>query len=75
MTGVMRRFPELLGIGIDEGTALIVRGQAGEVLGPGRVHFYDYRGGPPAGEQDYTAIAAGERYDLAQRKPIPIPAP
>ncbi|MDX1947972.1 MAG: Type 1 glutamine amidotransferase-like domain-containing protein [Pirellulaceae bacterium] len=75
MTSVMRRFPQLLGIGIDEGTALVVRGSAGEVLGPGRVHFYDYRSGPPAGEQDYTAIAAGERYDLAQRKAVVTPAP
>jgi cyanophycinase-like exopeptidase len=73
MTGVMLRHPQLLGIGIDEGTALVVRGSIGEVMGAGQVAFYDYRNGPPAAEPDYTAAKAGERYDLAERKPVSKP--
>jgi cyanophycinase len=68
MTGVMRRFPQLLGIGIDEGTAIIVQGQSAEVLGAGQAHFYDYRKAPAACEPDFTALKAGEIYDLVERK-------
>jgi cyanophycinase len=35
--------PQLLGIGIDEDTALVVRGNVGEVLGAGGVTFVDGR--------------------------------
>jgi cyanophycinase len=35
--------PQLLGIGIDENTALVVRGQLGEVVGAGGVTFVDGR--------------------------------
>jgi cyanophycinase len=70
MTGLMRRYPQLLGIGIDEGTALVVRKQTAEVLGRNNVHFYDYKSGPPAGERDYTLVKPGHKYDLAQRRVI-----
>ena len=71
MTGVMRRFPQLLGIGIDEGTAIVVQGQSAEALGAGQAHFYDYRKAPAACEPDFTAIKAGEKYDLVERKVVP----
>ena len=70
MTALMRRHPKILGIGIDEATALIVQGQIGEVLGRGKVHFFDYRQGPPAGNDDFTAVAAGGKYDLSERKVV-----
>lgn len=38
---VLRRHPDLLGIGIDEGTAIVVRGDRAEVLGRSRVALYD----------------------------------
>ncbi|MEX2175300.1 MAG: cyanophycinase [Pirellulaceae bacterium] len=68
MTAVMHRFGQLLGIGIDERTALIVRGQTAEVVGAGQAHFYDYRAGPPTETPDYTAVPAGKQYDLVERK-------
>jgi cyanophycinase-like exopeptidase len=68
MTALMSRYPQLLGIGIDEGTALVVQGQRAEVLGKNGVHFYDYRSGPPPGERDYALLKAGQRFDLALRK-------
>ena len=68
MTALVRRYPQLLGIGIDEATALVVQGGAAQVIGRGRAHFYDYREGPPAGERDYTPVVSGQTYDLVRRK-------
>jgi cyanophycinase len=71
MTSLMRRYPQILGIGLDEGTAIVVQGQIAQVIGRGMVHFYDYRAGPPAGDKDYMQTAAGQKYDLAARKAMP----
>lgn len=68
MTALMRQYPQLLGIGIDEATALVVQGQRAEVLGKNGVHFYDYRSGPPAPDRDYTSLKAGQSFNLAERK-------
>ena len=68
MTGLMKLYPQLLGIGIDEATAIVVTGHMAEVLGKSKVAFYDYRDGPPAGEKDYVEVKAGEKYDLKERK-------
>jgi cyanophycinase len=68
MTILMRHYPQLLGIGLDEGTALIVQGQVARAMGRGTVHFYDYKSGPPAGEHDYTLVTAGHKYDLVERR-------
>ena len=70
MTAVMQRHPQLLGIGIDERTALFVSGQTANIVGTGQVCFYDYRDGCPTGENDYTALKAGQQYDLVARKPV-----
>jgi len=67
MSRLMRRYPHILGIGLDEGTAIIVRGSIAEIIGRGTAHFYDYRPGPPAGEQIFTPAAEGQRYDLVGR--------
>ena len=70
LTSVVRRHRGLLGIGIDEATALVVHGQTGEVIGRGSVHFFDYRSGVPAGERDYQSVAAGGKYDLVERRVV-----
>jgi cyanophycinase-like exopeptidase len=67
LTAVVQRFPQLLGIGIDEQTALIVRGQTAEVLGAGRAHFFDNRSPSQAGEPKVVVLDPGERYDLVVR--------
>ncbi|MEO5590587.1 MAG: cyanophycinase, partial [Gemmatimonadaceae bacterium] len=36
-------YPEIMGLGIDENTALIVRGEVGKVVGQGGVTFVDGR--------------------------------
>lgn len=82
MTSVMKRHPQLLGIGIDEATALIVQGETALIMGRGKAHFYDYRnrGGeasansaePPAAADapDFIAVKAGETFDLVKREKI-----
>lgn len=70
MSGLMKRYPQYLGVGIDEGTAVIVQGSVAEVIGKSKVGFYDYRNGLPSRETDYTPVPAGRRYDLVRRKVI-----
>lgn len=70
MTQLMKFRPQLLGIGLDEATAIVVRGSTAEVLGQSEAHFYDYRTGPPQSEKDYTSLKAGQKFDLLQRKAL-----
>ncbi len=69
MTALMRHYPQFLGIGLDEGTAIVVQGFTAQVIGSGGAHFYDYRTGQPAGERDYQLLRVGSQYDLARRHP------
>jgi cyanophycinase len=59
--------PGLLGLGIDESTAIEVHGSAFRVLGRGHVTIFN--GSQPAG-RDSTALDAGARYDLEHRVPL-----
>jgi cyanophycinase len=68
MTALMQARPQLLGIGIDESTALIVQGHVAEVLGKNAVHFYDGRKEVEEGQPDYESVKAGGKYDLKERK-------
>lgn len=70
MTGVVAAHPQLLGIGLDESTAMVVTGQRAEVIGAGQVHFYDRRQPIVEGKPDYESVSAGEAYDLVERKPL-----
>lgn len=68
MTQLMKVYPQYLGIGIDEATALVVQGQIADVIGKGKAHFYDTNRKIEKGQPDYEAISAGGRYDLKERK-------
>jgi cyanophycinase len=74
MTGFIAKYPQFLGIGIDETTALVVQNSTAEILGKGKVHFYDSNKKPKPGEPDYEALPAGTKYDLVNRKVI-VPKP
>ncbi len=65
---VLRRHRALLGIGLDEATAIVVQGDACRVLGAGKVRFFATADDEPA------VLAAGGRYDLAARRVLPAPA-
>jgi cyanophycinase len=64
---VIERHPELLGIGIDEDTAIIVRGDRFEVIGNGYVAIYDHDRRLDSGGLFYL-LAPGDRYDLKARE-------
>lgn len=80
MTTVMKRHPQLLGIGIDEATAVVVQGDSAQIMGRGSAHFYDYRsraaaansGGsgdvPLSDAPDYISVKAGENFNLVKRE-------
>jgi cyanophycinase len=57
--------PELLGIGIDESTAVVVRGNSFEVIGRSRVAVYD--GTTRTRRLGYYFLDPGEKYDLQSR--------
>ncbi|MFQ5633589.1 MAG: hypothetical protein ACE5I1_32900, partial [bacterium] len=59
--------PELLGIGIDENTAIIVRGDAFEVVGQGYVAIYDHNKMLDSGGRFYF-LAPGDQFNLNTRE-------
>lgn len=65
---VMEAHPELLGIGIDENTALVVQGDEAEVIGQSYVLIYD--GAVEVGDHGgpFYFLAPGDRFDLARRE-------
>ena len=74
---VIRRRPDLLGIGIDEDTAIVVRGDRFDVIGRSYVAIYDYERLLDAGGLFYF-LSPGDAYDLAAReafRPHPVRRP
>jgi cyanophycinase len=70
MTELMKTYPQYLGIGLDEATAIVVTGHTAEVMGRGKVHFYDRRKPVEEGKPDYEDFPAGTKYDLKERKAL-----
>jgi cyanophycinase len=81
----IRKSPQLIGLGLDEATAVIVRRDTLEVVGKSYVVIYDHntivrsdnKHITADNKEDYTAssgpfffLSAGQRYDLANRKVI-----
>jgi cyanophycinase len=62
---VLSAHPYLLGIGIDESTAIVVRGNSFEVIGSSQVAVYD--GTRRTGRRGYYFLTAGDRYDMEAR--------
>lgn len=61
LRSVIKRLPQLLGIGLDESTAIIVQGTKAEVIGENAVFFLD------GVSENETRLVRGESYDLAKR--------
>jgi cyanophycinase len=73
---VIEKYPELLGIGIDENTAVLVQGNRMEVLGESFVAIYDhnlwpkepdYRGAIPNNGK-FFLLRRGDVYDVKERR-------
>ena len=63
---VIEAHPELLGIGIDEGTAVVVAGDQFRVIGKSYVAIYDHQHMLDSGGRFYF-LRAGDRFDLRAR--------
>jgi cyanophycinase len=77
MFDILKNRPELLGVGIDENTAIVVQADTLEVIGKSYVLLYDgsfwSREGSdlkhlPEDDALFYFLRAGDRYDLAERK-------
>ena len=64
---VIEKFPNLLGIGIDEDTAIVVQGDRFEVIGKSLVAIYDNER-TVAGDGRFYFLRPGDSYDLAERQ-------
>ena len=75
---VVARHPEVLGIGLDESTAIVVRGQQFEVIGASKIAIHDGRIVKGAqerngGKKKYFFMGPGEKYDLTKLERIGKP--
>lgn len=79
MFDILKNKPELLGVSIDEGTAMVVQGNTFEVVGPSYVIMFDRtfwsREGSrlktlPSKDNLFYFLRDGDKYDLKNRKVI-----
>jgi cyanophycinase len=76
---VVAKHPDVLGIGLDESTAIVVQGQEFEVVGASKVAIHDGRIVKGAqerngGKKKYFFMGPGEKYDLTKLERIGKPA-
>jgi cyanophycinase len=71
---VVAKHPDVLGIGLDESTAIVVQGQEFEVVGASKIAIHDGRNVPSERQQrngkKYYFMGPGERYDLTKLERI-----
>jgi cyanophycinase len=65
---VVKKWPELLGIGLSEATAIIVKGDRFEVMGAWKVAVHDNTRLYQPWEKPYFVLAAGDVYNMKTRK-------
>lgn len=67
---VMKRFPDLLGIGLSEGTAIVVNGDRFEVIGRWKVAVHDNTRATQPWEKSWFVLGAGDVYDMKARRVV-----
>lgn len=70
MAHLKRLHPQLLGLGLDEGTAVLIRGEDLDVYGFNRVSVYDLMDTEQQGEDDCEILLADDRYNLLERSRV-----
>jgi cyanophycinase len=79
---VIKKYPQMLGIGLSEGTAIVVTGDRFEVIGKWKVAIHDNTRVYQPWEKPYYILSAGDIYNMKTRKiekygtgsPVPPPA-
>ena len=67
---VIQKFPNLLGIGLSEGTAIVVKGDQFEVMGKWKVAIHDNTRQYQPWEKPYFVLGAGDVYDMKARRVV-----
>jgi cyanophycinase len=65
---VIQKFPNLLGIGLSEGTAIVVKGDLFEVMGKWKVSVHDNTRLYQPWEKPYFVLSPGDVYDMKARR-------
>lgn len=65
---VIQKFPNLLGIGLSEGTAIVVTGDTFEVMGKWKVAIHDNTRVYQPWEKPYFVLSPGDVYDMKARR-------
>jgi cyanophycinase len=65
---VIQKMPNMLGIGLSEGTAIIVAGDKFEVMGKWKVAVHDNKRLYQPWEKPYFVLSAGDVYDMKARR-------
>ena len=79
---VIKKYPNLLGIGLSEGTAIVVTGDRFEVIGKWKVAIHDNHRAYQPWEKPYFVLSPGDVYNMKTRaiekygtgSPVPPPA-
>jgi cyanophycinase len=64
---VIQKFPSLLGLGLSEGTAIVVTGDRFEVMGRWKVAVHDNKRVYQPWEKPYHVLGAGDVYNMKSR--------
>jgi cyanophycinase len=67
---VIKKYPNLLGIGLSEGTAIVVKGDQFEVMGKWKVAIHDNTQMYQPWEKPYYVLGAGDVYNMKTRKVV-----
>ena len=68
LDAVIQKYPKLLGIGLSEGTAIIVQGDTFEVMGKWKAAIHDNARLYQPWEKPYYVLSAGDVYNMKTRK-------
>jgi len=68
LDAVIKKYPNLLGIGLSEGTAIVVTGDRFEVMGKWKVAIHDNTQLYQPWEKPYYVLGAGDVYNMKTRK-------
>ena len=67
---IITRYPNLLGISEDEGTAWVIRGDTGRIIGRSKGFVYNGRGEATDPGSPFVTLWPGDSYDLNARRVI-----
>ena len=65
---VIRKFPDLLGIGLSEGTAIVVKGDTFDVIGRWKVAIHDSTRPHQPWEKPFFVLSPGDVYNMQTRR-------